>query len=459
MNPNYTPGAGRLVTDRFDFQKHVDGYNARHDASQIDLDPPVVIGTTKNNVQEAIVSLASIVSPPEIPDATTLAKGIVRLNGDLAGTASTVIVSGLRGYPVSTLPPSLNNILSWDGYNWLPVANTNSFTASGDLGGNNTFQQVNSLTGLTTGSVNSVVVNSGSIITYNSNNTPLLTQNNKTSGNGADFTLRAQTTTGSANNGGNLILAGGKGGSSGLRGGVKLQLTNAIDNTYPSILTGITATNMVQATEVAAGRRVLSLVHSSDLNTGDMPANTGDMVIYVRNAATAPTTGIPGNGAILYADSGSLWVKHGDSNQFAIGTPSNPSIWGPTGSQRIEARATATSINSVMDMYTYPLPLNTTALIQATIIGLQDGYAQAYQCKINMGYARAVGGPVGLTSPSGVQFNIERYTSDFPSWTITKPTIAAVGNNIVIYSGKIALSGNDLTIDWFATIEITTLTG
>lgn len=66
------------------------------------------------------------------------------------------------------------------------------------------------------------------------------------------------------------------------------------------------AGTMLEAVEVAAGRRVVSLALGADLSTTEMPGNTGDRVIYVANCATAPTTGDPASGLILYGTSGAL---------------------------------------------------------------------------------------------------------------------------------------------------------
>ena len=148
QTPNFNPGVGRLATDRYDFENHITGANFRHQANQIDLFPTVVIGSTPvTNVQSAISLLATIVSPPTIPQATHTQLGILQLNGDLGGSAFNVTVTGLQGKPISTNPPVLNNVLTWNGVAWVPSPATNAFTAGGDLVGNNILQQVVGLTG------------------------------------------------------------------------------------------------------------------------------------------------------------------------------------------------------------------------------------------------------------------------------------------------------------------------
>jgi hypothetical protein len=299
IEPNFTPGVGRLAADRFDFQKHVDGYSFRHKASQIDLFPTVVIGTPQTNVQDAIAALAAAISPPTIPDATASVKGVIRLNGDLTGTASTPVVAGLRGYPVSSVPPTNGYVLTWNGSTWTPAANTSTFTAAGDLGGTNTFQQVISLTG-----VSGIVLSNNNILAHSQTTSPLITQYNNTTTDGKDFTIRAQSSNVLNQDGGNLVLAGGKNGiGSGVRGSVRLQLTNTLAGTYPTSLTGITFSNLVEVAEVASGRRVLSLCNANNITTTEMPNNTGDMVIFIKNAVSAPVAS-PTTGFIMYSNNG-----------------------------------------------------------------------------------------------------------------------------------------------------------
>jgi hypothetical protein len=154
--PNYNPGNGsRLVTDRYDFEAHLEGTNPpvanaplqnfRHTAPQIDLSPHLTIDSvTVTNVQDALALLASIVSPPTIQQATIgnnpANLGIVTLGGDLSGngtnsTALSPLVGGLQGRPVSPLAPTSGQALIWNGSSWYPtnVPGAPSGAAGGDL--------------------------------------------------------------------------------------------------------------------------------------------------------------------------------------------------------------------------------------------------------------------------------------------------------------------------------------
>ena len=109
--PNFVSGIGRLATDRFTYEKHINGTDDRHQAGQIDLFPTIVIGTTKTNVQDAITAISSIIGTPP-PDASTTVKGIVKLAGDIAGTALSVTVTKIQGKPVSTSTPTSGDVLT-----------------------------------------------------------------------------------------------------------------------------------------------------------------------------------------------------------------------------------------------------------------------------------------------------------------------------------------------------------
>lgn len=69
-------------------------------------------------------------------------------------------------------------------------------------------------------------------------------------------------------------------------------------------INGASAT-MIEATEIAAGRRVVFLALGADGTTTEMAANTGDRVLAIANCATAPTA--PGVGVVIvYGEAGAL---------------------------------------------------------------------------------------------------------------------------------------------------------
>lgn len=114
-------------------------------------------------------------------------------------------------------------------------------------------------------------------------------QKQSTTGSGSSFTIRAQDAFGTGNNNGGpiSISSGGKNGT-GLPGAVAIRIDSA---------------TMIEAAHVVSGNNVVSLAKKSALTSTEMPANTGDGVIYVANAATAPTANSV-SGGILYAEAG-----------------------------------------------------------------------------------------------------------------------------------------------------------
>jgi hypothetical protein len=120
--PNYVPDVGRLVTDRFDFRKHINGIAFNHNASGINLSPIITInGDGYNNVQSALAALAQNIIPPTISNATTSSLGLIQLSGDISGAATTVRVTGLRGFPIQNLTPTINQVLTYNGTAWIPA--------------------------------------------------------------------------------------------------------------------------------------------------------------------------------------------------------------------------------------------------------------------------------------------------------------------------------------------------
>ncbi len=442
LAPNYVNGVGRLVTDRFDFQKHVDGESFRHDANQIDLSPPVFVdGYSQNTVQEALQTLSNYILPPTIPDATTTEKGIIQLSGDISGTAASVEVVKIRGFDVTTLAPSANDVLTWDGVNnyWAPAAATNTFTPGNDLAGNNLTQDIVGITGDVFNS--SLVTVSANNFKFTETSTPIFDQSINTTNPGTDFIINAQGSTSSR--GGFVKISGGIPGSGQLRGGVSLSLGNSSPEP------------LLQITEVAANRRVIGLAKDSDLDIGDMPLGTGDRVIYIRNAATPPTSGNPVNGAILYGSGGKLRIKQEDGNDFIIGSVPNPSIWGPANAQVYTRRDFVSSFaGNYATAYTYATTPDTTVKFDIIFVGrglpgLNVGYTQ----NLTSSYIiDNVGNTLGVFG--GPYWSNTSYLPG-PALDWTQSSIGVAGSSISIRTPY----SNTYDIRWLVITQITIAAG
>lgn len=428
-NNTYIANVGRLSTDRFDFQKHVDGYSFKHNADDLNLNPSVTIdGYTTTNVQEAIERIAITVNPPVIQDASVSNKGIIKLANDLGGTADAPTVIGLRNFPVDTATPNTGDILTWDGLSWGPAAPGNAFIADGDLSGNNISQTVVSLTG-----ASNIVDCIASDFAFNKNTiTPRITQTTRTaSGDAEDLTIQAQATTllGSGD-GGNVIIKGGTGSLSGQDGGVILQVSSSI---------------VLQVAQ-PSGSEILALKDSVVTST-HMPSGTGDLVFYVGNANTNPSVD-PVDGAILYASGGGLYIRESTGDNFKIGSTPNPNIWGDAGEQVYSKRVTAvSSIGSGIVAFSYLLPDNTSTKVDVIAIGKHQTLAETLQMNLSMGYVRHGGAPVAVGS---LVTSDERATALAAIEPWVYPEIDVAGNYVIVNTGY----SPTVALNWFFVIQL-----
>ncbi len=367
-----------------------------------------------------------------ISEATTISKGIIQLTGDISGTATNILVTKIQGKPISTLFPNDGDVLTWDGgtFAWTPSPAVNAFSAGEDLSGTNALQQVIGLTG--TGGSTRV---SSDALTWISGSEPVITQATTALNDGANFTIKGQNTTGISKDGGNVIITSGSPGSGGLKGKVSLELDAG-------------GSTMIELTEVAADRRVISLLHDGPLTTIDMPASTGDLVMYVRDTSTPPTVGNPVNGTIVYSSGGQLWVKQQDGNNFSVGSIPNPSVWGSTGEQTYTYRSYVTSsVGAAALAFSFALPNNTSVKIDVIYTGKATSATDGAAFNLSMGYLRGVGSPIAMGTVTNAD---SRTTSGSAAgWTI--PDIVTVANNLQILTGF----STSNTINWLVIVQLT----
>lgn len=123
--------------------------------------------------------------------------------------------------------------------------------------------------------------------------------------------------------------------------------TTTISGTTVEI-NGASAT-LIEAVEIAAGRRVVSLVLGADLTTTEMPASTGDRVVFVANAATNPSAN-PVGGFILYADNGQPTFRTSDGYTLTVGSVdvggANEVYWSNGSTNSWTGAPTITSLNA-----------------------------------------------------------------------------------------------------------------
>jgi hypothetical protein len=216
--PNYNKenSPGRLVTDRFDFQKHVNGEAFQHEAGIIVLNPAISVngGPASSDLQEVITQINALV-PQIVPDASGSTKGLVKLTLDLGGTAALPKVVGLQGFPITTSTPNMGDLLTWTGSFWTPQALTSfsTLTVSGNANINGILTTVG---GYNLNSTGNAQVNSGAQLTVSAT---------------TNLTLSGQST----------IITGGTGGvviNAGFSGLVINSFGGVVSNSGLSVLIG-----------------------------------------------------------------------------------------------------------------------------------------------------------------------------------------------------------------------------
>ncbi len=89
-------------------------------------------------------------------DATTTTNGIIRLAGDLSGTAASPTVTRIQGQSISSTAPTSGQVLKWNGTAWAPAADTDTnttYTAGTGLTLTGTVFSANNATSTATGMV------------------------------------------------------------------------------------------------------------------------------------------------------------------------------------------------------------------------------------------------------------------------------------------------------------------
>jgi hypothetical protein len=432
--PNYVNGVGKLVTDRYDFEDHILGTNFRHNANSIDVIPGLVVsGSTYTNVLTALEALAAAAEPPVVAPATQTIPGTIQLTRDLGGVNGvSPIVIGLQGRPVSVQPPTVGNVLTWNGSTWIPQNVTGLFTPGGDLGGNNpssnnTLQYVSSISG-SSGTV-SVAANN---LQFGLHTTPAISQTAMVMGNGSSFNISAQNVSGNGT-GGSLVLQGGSVGS-GISG---------------STFINIAGSAVFQVGQVISGNNVAAFfTPGGGLTSTQMPSNSGSNVMYIGNASALPTTGTPVGGAILYASNGQLWVKQSDTSNFRIGSTPNPNSWASVSpgslpispntpvNGKLTYNVSATSgVTTPVNVLTFPMPVNTSAYFDIYYVGKEIGNPNAAQYNYTMGFIRNGSSNV-IQVDDGIAVEDSRTTGSF--WNIPSINISDYisGSNVIITTGS-----------------------
>jgi hypothetical protein len=132
---------------------------------------------------------------------------------------------------------------------------------------------------------------------------PRIIQQTIAAANGQPMWIHSQSPSSGNQTGGSMTLSGGAFAGTGAKGSVRLALN--LDESLTN------AQIMVDVADVGPGRRVVGLVSISTLSSTQMPANSGDGVVFVADAQTEPTADAVG-GYIFYSSAGRpVWRING----------------------------------------------------------------------------------------------------------------------------------------------------
>lgn len=264
-----------------------------------------------------------------------------------------------------------------------------------------------------------------------SNVTMLFTQPAGDTVNGANFVVKAQSAHSGATvnpNGGNIVLGtgdAGTNGSVGLRGALNIGLGNT-PNTCA----------MINVCEVVLGQRAVALVRcGTNVGATQLPANSGDGVVYIANAQTQPTVNAVGGG-LIWANSTNIkcgpgfGVVNANSLLFDVG---------------ISTSGVATFSNCTIAGGTAGLPLNVSTSSATTgtftpnasspLITLTGGALSG-----NLTVALANGAGTWVVDASGITLNAHSLIISSGTATITVTTLTAKACFLVTSRGSNTIS-------------------
>lgn len=372
------------------------------------------------------ITVDYVTEQPFIPPQPSLPA--MEASGDLDGNFPNPIVVKIQGRAIAATAPTDGQVLTWEdaSSSWKPGAGGGgSFTAGGDLAGNSTSQQVISLTG--TGGFVTVAAASPTLRWASAAVTPTLTQADETANsvNGDNFVIKAQSSTGTTTNGGNVLLIPGSGTTA--AGSVRMY-------------DGGTGNNAIEFTTRSAGASSIafvSTVTNATITQSSTSTTNGSTLQFSAQASSfaGATGGILG----LSAGSATGGTGTGGAVNVSSGT-------GPTANGSINFRTGSTTF------FTFLSP-NPTGTVNAQFVNsitavniLQannttnsaTGAALTVQAQNATG-TTAIGGNLNLTSgtgtsnPGSVRFNIGATLAGYFDGAIT------TGGNIPLRVGS---SGN-----------------
>jgi hypothetical protein len=340
-------------------------------------------------------------------DATVLAFGAANADHVELGTSS--YPTFVEGNTISLLSSSDLSIVSG---NDLSIDGTN-FVSIGIGGGAYVY-----VPGVTSG---------GTVAIAETIFSPLINQEDKTTGNGETLTIAAQTSLGGNGNGGTLARAGGSPHGTGLKGGVRLSL----DET--------SAEPMVEVAEVATGRRAVVLGLGAAVTATELPAGTGDRVLYIADSATAPTAN-PVSGQLLYAGGHALAARSPNGVTTDI-SPIGVSGGLTTKHYHHQHGRVQSTTNTYVTVATITIPASSVAMLTAYLVGKRTDVEG--NCTMVFTYAaiKRTGSAAPVVSSTQTDFSHEDDNTTDWRWSV-------IGNDVALQAHGAAAQ----TYEWDAQI-------
>lgn len=324
-------------------------------------------------------------------DATVLAFGAV--NADVVELGTSSYPTFVDGNSVTVTAPS--DITLTSGNNL--VLDSTNFVSLGLSGGPYIY-----IPGPTSG---------GTIAIDETLATPLINQEDKTTGNGTTLTIAAQTSLGGNGNGGTLALAGGSPHGTGLKGGVRLSL----DET--------SAEPMVEVAEVATGRRAVVLGLGAAVTATELPAGTGDRVLYIADYATAPTAN-PVSGQLLYAGGHALAARSPNGVTTDM-SPIGVSGGLTTKHYHHQHGRVQTTNSTYTTCATISMPVSSVAMLTAYLVGKRTDVEGNATVVYTYAACKRTGSAAPVVSSTQTGFSHEDDASTNWRWSVS-------GNDIIL---------------------------
>ncbi len=391
----------------------------------------------------------------------------IELAGDLGGTISTPLVTGLQGNPISPTAPTTGQALTWNGSVWAPTTPSGSgsgtFTAAGDLSGTDSSQTVIKINGATVPAAGSLTTGHVLKVSGVSANTYgyILDANIDAAAEIAVSKLEASGTNGhvlttllgiptwtaaTAPGGSDTQLQFNDGGAFGGDAGLAYNKTTNILSLSDALAIG-TDMATTGAVRLALNGKIVS---RNNLNSddNDLIYSTGagdELSVWGTSGTYGHSRYKIGSGATMYMSTATTDVLALNNNQITIGTTLTNETTATYGSFITELKELTTADDTISEIYTWTITDEATTVTDVCLTAITDDGATSDAWKGTIMFNRN-GGTVTATTPVTTQLGASAWVFTLDNSTST---------------GRVRVTGAAATnIRWVATVrlQVTTTT-